>query len=1167
MSQAFAQHDYHNEGDPSAKQAEASNPLRSVWVGASAGTGKTKVLIDRVLRLMLPRESMGEESATLPSRVLCLTFTKTAAAEMSSRIYERLSEWSVKTDEEIKKDLLSVIGSEPSEQILAATRKLFAKVLDAPGGIKIMTIHSFCQYVLKAFPVEAGLPPHFKLVDEKDAREYLTQCLNNIIRETQNNSDSTLAKSFNFLTLHLDAKAMSELMQQIISKRSLLTQIFKYNKDKTGSAENTIKKIYKVLKIKEGLIEADIIKRLFDETNKNIFSRIIEELHTKKKSDEEKSQKIEAWIKGDLNFNSYKTVFLTTEDKIRAKHATKVAIENFPEILEIMQAEAEKILDIIDKVKSLKLAELNASLLTVVASILGRYKEYKSNRDSLDYDDLIIKTGELLSQENMAPWVLYKLDNGIDHILVDEAQDTSPNQWKIVKALSEEFFAGKGSKENIKRTLFVVGDEKQSIFGFQGADPAEFANMQKFFGEKVAREQDSWEIFLNHSFRSTSAVLEIVDRVFSVETSRKGVVSNISHEIKHLAHRKGQAGMVELWPVIKNYKKESSEPWQMPTTIETVDNSSSLLANKIASTIKSWLDNNEILKSKDRPIRAGDILILVQSRGVFVELLMRSLKTANVPVAGVDRINLLDEIAIIDILALAQFALLPKDSLTLANVLKSPLVAISEDELYNICYDRGDRPLWLSLRSKNKEIAESLQHWVRIAGKATPYEFFAEVLNRPCFADKISGRRAFYSRLGYNIQDAIDEFLNLCLHYEQSHIPSLQKFIDWFLRGTTDIKREQQSGDENLVRIMTVHASKGLQAPILFLPDTIKQLHTNNKGKIRLLWSKDESGIPLWSSRKEFDSIIYTEKQNKKTEKQDEEYRRLLYVALTRAEDRLYICGYRGVNKEKENCWYNLVSSVFPKNAKKIDFDIEGKKILDEEENSLPALRFEYQQEALPKKEEDKKTIPAKDDVLPIWCREKPQEEPVPPKPLVPSKPDEDEPAVKPPLADIHNWKFNRGNIIHKLLELLPELPKNKWDNALEKYLARNILEMPKEAQKDLAKEILEVLNHSDFADIFVEGSIAEVPLVGLMGNNILSGKIDRLVVKDNEVLIIDYKSNRNPPETSADIPKIYLKQMALYAASIKKIYPNYKVSCALLWTEAPILMPIENSILDSYSV
>lgn len=1144
-----------NRPHPGEKQSAASNPQKNVWVGASAGTGKTKVLIDRVLRQMLPRLDGG--AATAPEKILCLTFTKTAAAEMSNRIYQRLSEWSVMNDSALAKNLAGLIGAEPTTHIQAEARRLFARVLDAPGGLKIMTIHSFCQSVLKRFPIEAGLPPHFQLMDEQNAVEYLTKCLHDIIADTKIGGHDALAAAFSRLALLLNAEEMSDLMAKIMAKRSLLAEVLRFQGDDEGSAVNTIAAIRTHLKVADGDSEEKVLHDIMTGGDDEKLREALRAQLQGSAEDQKRAANMEPWLANPADrlrhLSDYRDAFFTSGE-IRKRLATKKVQDIYPQVLEVMQAEAERLYDLNLRNTAIRLADINGAMLTVASELVGRYAAYKRSHDCLDFDDLIIRTCALLSDADAVQWVLFKLDQGIDHILVDEAQDTSPYQWRVVRALADEFFAGAGTRDDVIRTLFVVGDEKQSIFSFQGADPYEFARMQNYFGDKVRDVQEGWEIVLDYSFRSTRTVLTVVDQLFNDMAVKRGVVSDIMRDVLHLPFRDGHAGLVELWPLMKPADKVEADAWQMPTQVAFGDNAAIRLAEKMAKTVKGWIDNGDMLPSKGRPIRAGDVLVLVQSRSALVEQIMRALKEQGVPVAGIDRMTLTQEICVMDLLAVAEFALLPKDDLALAVLLKTPLVGMSEEMLFDICHGRTGS-LWTSLRETQPAIAAWIKPLLEKAGRATPYEFFAEILQTPCYADAFSGRRALQARLGTDIFDALDEFLNSCLQYEQTHTPSLQKFVDWFKRGEAQIKREQEGGKTNQVRIMTVHASKGLQAPIVFLPDTVKILHDHNKGRARLLWPEDETGVPLWSPRGEFDAPAYETLRVAAADKQDEEYRRLMYVALTRAEDRLYIGGYLGLRKPaKDNCWYKMIERSFPTEAERIGNDDDY------------VLRLQHPQEVPPQIEDKAQETLHSFEPLPAWAMQPPRAEPSPSQPLTPSKPGEDEPAAKGPLASDEGWKFRRGVIVHQILETLPQLPPDRWERALAAYLSRLQLSMPADEQKNFAAEVLAVLRHPEFAPIFGPASRAEVPVVGLAkASQVVSGQMDRIVVTETDVLIIDYKTNRPPPKDEAGVAVVYLKQMASYINIMQKVYPDKKVKAALLWTDGPYLMPLSDKSLDPY--
>jgi ATP-dependent helicase/nuclease subunit A len=1132
-------------------------------VGASAGTGKTKVLIDRVLRLMLPRPGLGAESATPPEKILCLTFTKTAAAEMSTRIYSVLGDWAVMEDEALDEALYDLSGEYPDRDTHAAARRLFARALDTAGGLKIMTIHSFCQSVLRRFPVEAGIAPHFALMDERDAVDYLRQGLHDIIAARDHAAFGELAR-------YLDSETMPELMEKIAAKRALLLEILKHNGDEEGRAEKTISALYARMGLEQDEDAESILQDAGDllPGEEAILKQILEALLKGSDTDKKRASFMEPWLsnpkrRGAL-FAQYSRAFFTGDGKIYARLATKKAEDAFPGINEAMQSEAERLEAVQEHARAVRLAGVNRALLTVAASLIGRYEAHKRHAARLDYEDLIIRASELLSDTRMAQWVLYKLDEGIDHILVDEAQDTSPNQWRVIRSLSDEFFSGYGVRGETVRTLFVVGDEKQSIFSFQGADPAAFAEMQAFFGAKVEAVQEGWEILLEHSFRSTRAVLETVDSVFAGDTARRGVGLRA---VRHLVHRKeGQAGLTELWPLVRAEEKEEHEPWELPLAIKNTDDASATLARKIAQTVRGWITAKEMLPSRGRPIRAGDVLILVQSRGVFVEKLMRALKEAGVPVAGADRMKLASEICVMDLAACARFALQPRDDLALATILKSPLIGMTEEDLFKLCFGRKGS-VWDALRDTRPDIAPVLERWIEIAGSATPFTFFADILNTPCPGDKTSGRRAFYGRLGLSVHDPLDEFLGRCLHYAQMNAPVLQKFLAWFEEGEADIKREQEGQQEDQVRIMTVHASKGLQAPIVFLPDAARKGHGHAGGRVRLHWPDDASGVPLWAPRAEFETALYRARALLAQERQEEEYRRLLYVALTRAEDRVYVCGWRGKTEPKDDCWHSLVAHSFPPQSQEEPFILDGAPALDGEGKALYLRRATSPQAAEPQRERSATREAGAQTPLPPFAREKPLPEPIIAKPLAPSRPDEDEPAAKGPLDEDTAWRFRRGIIVHRILELLPQLPEVKRAAALKAHLAR--LDLPPEDREAFAAEITAVLAHPDFAAIFGPGSKAEAPVTGIVGETqpfVLSGQIDRLLVTEEEILIVDYKTNRPPPKKPEGVAPMYLKQMAAYRAVMRKIYPGRAIRCALLWTDGPRLMPLPDGLLDRYA-
>ena len=1162
--------------DPNILQRAASNPQESIWVGASAGTGKTKVLTDRVLRLLLPRND-GREG-TPPNRILCLTFTKAAANEMSLRINKTLGHWAVMELEKLKSTLEDLLGHEPSVDQIEAAGQLFANVIDCPAGLQIMTIHSFCQSVLGRFPLEADLPPSFKLLDDSMASDMISSAQSDILKQAQSEqySASPLSNALYSLASDLDEASFTSLINAICSERhQLLTLFNRYN-----NAHGVYAAICEYYEIKQGETADDIIAALCDQKcYDGVALRLVAQslAQDKGKLAPVRAAKILQWLDSPLerrveDFGIYKSAFVTQKGEMH-KNAfpPKAMLKNNPEYADILHKEANRLIDASETLKRIKSAQMTRDLLIIGHEVLKRYNQIKHEHAALDFDDLILRTMTLLSGKtrcfsalsgddisNIAPWIMYKLDQGLDHILVDEAQDTNPEQWRIIEALCEEFFSGNSARDEVLRTSFTVGDIKQSIYSFQRAAPEEFKHMQQRFDRKI---KDSGKvnknIALDISFRSTQSVLRVIDNIFKDEHLNKSIGGGNIH---HKTFRTGQAGMVELWPLFEEAQKESHDFWQPPIAVQNQQSASSELASYIASNIRNWLDSKDMLPAYNRPVQAGDIMILVRTRSKFVDQLVRSLKSLDVPVSGADRMILGDQLAVQDLLALARFCLLPDDDLTLATALKSPILGWNEDEIFSLSYNRKGT-LWQEICNFDYDkINEPVPHvsdqkrefardyLSRLIGRARylgTYEFFSHILNMKCPADNHSGLRAMRTRLGNDALDPIDEFLNAALAFSTDHTDHLQVFLDHQERKNVQIKREiKERGGQ--VQIMTIHGSKGLQAPIVIMPDTIKSSAARKMG--RIIWP-NKTGLctPLYSPRQDDDPKAYKAIYDECSDQDDEEYYRLLYVAMTRAADRLYIAGYQGRKGAKESSWYFKIRAAMQSDDTCIELD-NGH------------IRVENMQEAQPDKASDI-ALSIKDDsaTLPEWALKAAPQEPTPPRPLIPSAPSiEEREAALSPLKAMNNKRFRRGNITHKLLQFLPDFAQDKRKNAALKFVHKNATDLSEKVRNDIVSEVMKIFANPKYAPFFSQQSMAEVSLTGLMTDNrIVSGQIDRLVIGENEIWIVDYKTNRPPPSDPKDIPLIYHKQLAAYHDSITEIYPNHKINCALLWTDGPSLMII----------
>ncbi|MGK9170406.1 double-strand break repair helicase AddA [Inquilinus limosus] len=1134
--------------DPTATQRRASDPGRSVWVGASAGTGKTKVLTDRVLRLML--------AGTPPDRILCITFTRAAAAEMANRIAATLARWATLPDDALQLALADLMGAPPGTEVQTEARRLFAKVLDVPGGMRIQTVHSFCQSLLRRFPVEAGLPPQFELIDDRSAGEMLERVRRQVLE------DEDLGWAVDRVAAAVGAEEFGEIVKALVAERGRLTRLL----DEHGGLAALVTEIRRLLDLPPGATRDSLLQEACADSalDCDALRTAAEALMAGGKTDQERGGMIAAWLADvadrTAGFTVYVGAFLTADGTIRARLATQ-GVAKTPGVLEALQAEADRILALTERLRAAETAETTEALLALGAALIERYRAEKARRALLDYDDLILQTASLLERPGKSAWVLFKLDGGIDHVLIDEAQDTSPEQWRVVAALTEEFFAGLGARSDVERTVFVVGDQKQSIFSFQGADPAEFTRMHGLFDRRIRAAERPFEtIPLETSFRSVTAVLELVDAVFARGPALDGVAPEPPHHFVS-ERRRLDGGLVELWPLIGPSESDEPPAWEPPTEQRGISDPGARLARLIALRIAGWLRDGAMLDSKGRPIRPGDILILVRTRNRFFVELMRALKAANVPVGGMDRMVLTQQLAVMDLMALARFLLLPEDDLSLAELLRGPLIGFDDDRLFALAHGRPGT-LWAAMAASADPAVKAARDWLsEILDRVDfqpPFELFAGVLARPCPGDPISGRRAMLGRLGPEAEDPLDEFLTLALGFERQLPPSLQRFLHWLETGETEVKREQEQGDGQ-VRIMTVHGSKGLQAPIVILPDLVGMPRGGARAGEKILWPDEALPVPLWAPRAAARPPVYREAMERADRRRDQEYRRLLYVALTRAEDRLYLCGHYATERGKpaEGCWYHLCRDGLATHPEAETVAIDG---VEGE-----GLRLHRPQADRPAGPESVAPTAVADAPAPDWLHRPAPPEPEPTRPLTPSRP-EVEPPARSPLEGGDQGRFRRGALIHALLQALPELPAEAREAAARRYLARPQHGRDEAEQAEIVATTLAVLDQAGFEALFGPGSRAEVPVVGLVGGRALSGQIDRLVVTPESVLVVDYKTNRPPPASISTVPRAYLAQMAAYRAALRLVYPGRTVRCALLWTEGPRLMEIPPETLDRHA-
>ncbi len=829
----------------------------------------------------------------------------------------------------------------------------------------------------------------------------------------------------------------------------------------------------------------------------------------------------------------YLSIFCTAELKPRKNIITKTLAKKNPALLDRLLAEQGRVCQLLVRKRAIACRDRTGALLTIVSAVLSRYRAEKDRRGLLDYDDLIDKTRALF-EDVASSWVHYKLDLGIDHLLIDEAQDTSRKQWDIVTKLVAEFTAGAGAR-SVTRTLFAVGDEKQSIFSFQGAAPALFAEMGKYF----QRLHESANLTflpgkLQHSFRSGASVLAAVDTVFGRPEAFEGLSADPVATV-HEALPDKAPGVVEIWPLFKADEKRQMEAWDAPFDTVTETSPQVRLAQRIAGAVRIW--NQQGRKPRE-------VLILVRQRGSLFEAIIRALKDKRIAVAGADRLVLTEHIAVMDLMVLADALLLPDDDLALATALKSPLFGLNEDQLFGLAWNRSGS-LHSALRAKNDpQFAEAAARFDRMAQAArreTPFAFYAQVLG----ADQ--GRKKMLARLGPEAADPLDEFLNLALDYESREAPSLQGFVAWLRAARAEVKRDMEiTRDE--VRVMTVHGAKGLEAPIVIIADTTTKPTGPRDPRLLAL----PAGDLVWAGRQDHDTGPLSPARDRARRSARDEYRRLLYVAMTRASERLIVAGYEGVQKRPAGCWYDLVCDALSPLASEEPGD-----------DGLPVLRF---RQSGPEPKVERATAPIQKPIsLPAWLVRDAPPPSLPASSIAPSAAVVDE---QPYRRGDNRKALLRGRLLHRLMQSLPDIPPPQRAEAVRRHLARAGEDLRDDERDKLAGQVVAVLDDARFAPLFAPGSRAEVPIVGRIvraGESALlvSGQVDRLAVTANEVLIGDYKTNHPAPRRIEDVPPNYIRQLALYRAVIALLYPDRAITAALLWTEVPDLMEIPAAALD----
>jgi len=1135
-----------------AAQKRASDPEASSFVSANAGSGKTHVLVQRVIRLLL--------AGVPPEKILCITFTKAAAANMAERVFSTLGHWVTLDDAALDAAIREAGIPHPDARLRNAARKLFASALETPGGLKVQTIHALCTRLLQQFPFEANVPARFAVLDDRDQAEMMERANLSVFLDASRDPSSATGRAL----LTAMASAADVTFKDVVREACLSRDHFMRWTDAAGSAEAAAAQAAAALGVSVDDRLEEVEREILDGPflPRRRWQEIADALDSGAKTDQKQADQLREALKfsGAAQVDEYLCVFLTDERSPRAAVITKGFARDNPSVARLFDAEVERLKQLIERRRALAVRDRTAALLHIATAAAAHYRREKDERGLLDYEDLIDKTLVMLDRVS-AGWVHYKLDRGVDHVLIDEAQDTSPKQWNIVARLIDEFTSGAGAREGLKRTIFAVGDEKQSIFSFQGAAPREFAERRREFKAKFEDAGLKFDpVSFTYSFRSGRAILQSVDHVFRDPQ----IYGSIHAENAYPVHESlGDAGpsLIEFWDLAEPDRKSDIEGWRAPFDGVSATSPEVKLSRRIQAEIKRLIESGTLTghEGARRPLRYGDVLILVRRRGNAFDAVIQALKHANIPVAGADRLKLTEHIAIIDLMNLADALLLPQDDLALAVALKSPLFGLDDDDLFKLAYERkGSLRQALSQHAadsaKFEEALRRLEQCERRVAQDTPFGFYAWLLGGD------GGRKRVLRRLGHEANDALDEFLELALNHERKAPASLQGFVAWLRAADTEVKRDMEiSRDE--VRVMTVHGAKGLEAGVVFLVDTTSS--PSDTQRLRLVHLPDGRGgkVVVWAGRKADDPAAVAQARAAMLADTEDEYRRLLYVAMTRAADRLIVggCMPGNMNNVRRHCWYDLIEKGLVQSG------------LDEqtiETPDGPIRRFSRATEQLPATAAPAATAQTAVSALPDWLVTALPAAAAGDNLLRPSDAGGAGRGLTSGESVLERSRaMQRGTLVHRLLQALPDVAPIRRRDAARAYLARNATGWSETECETLGQSVLALIDDPRFAAVFAEGSSAEVSIVGrleLPGRPLVSGQIDRLVVTENEVLIIDFKTNHAPPTDPADAPPAYIRQLALYRAVLGKLYPQRTVRAALVWTETPDFMEISSPALDA---
>jgi ATP-dependent helicase/nuclease subunit A len=1162
---------------------DASNPALNATVSASAGSGKTWLLITRIVRLLI-------EGAD-PGNIIALTFTRKAAGEMQIRLNQRLFEMATADDSDLEA-LLRIIDCGITEENKKTAAGLYEKIMHSPYPVRIQTFHSFCQDILARFPLEADIPPGFDLLEDSSLlQRQAWQML--FDKASLNASRSRLNKELDIIMQFCNGPDNTlNALNSFLNHRSDWWAYTSHSQNPVAYACNRLATLLDIEDLQDMKTD-QLTEQFLSEANKvklSQFAGLLREI--KNKTSEKHAASIEQALhecETDSNtaFNLIKSAFIKKDGEILSQGRSlsptlekKLGIENSRRFIELHLEISRDIMEVNELEKRLLSYRINRAWYYAGSIYLDLFQQLKREMRLLDFTDLEWKCYMLLQHADNAHWVQYKIDQRIDHLLIDEFQDTNPTQWHLLSPILEEIAAG---QQHRQRSVFLVGDEKQSIYSFRRANPALQAQASNWLADRL----DARATPLDFSRRSSPAIINCVNLIFD-----QPVIKNIMNSfVTHDTYLDSLPGKVLLFELFRQDDEDTGENEQ--STHEEIYFRNPLLqarelntltarhreAEHIARQIQHLINKPEFItdQGKARCLEFGDIMILMRNR-THIAIYENALKQHGIPYIGSKKGGLLDNIEIQDLSCLLNTLMTPFNNLALAQVLKSPIFSATDEDLILLAQHNDgstgsqhwyERLLQLAADPESKtghalrRASHLLPRWQQLAEQLPVHDcldmIFSEgnIINRFIAASREENKQ----KVAANCQ----RFLELSLETDSGRYPSITRFLQRLnkLESHSDSPPEEPlaQNNANQVTLLTIHGSKGLEAPVVFLADCNSNPRNTNAYASLVSWPASQSrpvNFQLQLNRENTDQVTRQLQQEKLNEQAREELN-LLYVAVTRAREQLYISGSES-GRRNNNSWYQTIYNGLEAATQKetgID-DINQWAYRYAEYNvTTPDKKHntEIKQAVIDERLLKPFTAPPASTfmIAPGLSKNSIFDN----QENLPAQTADD--GINDIKAEQHYARW-RGVIIHRILELLcqtGEYPaNNNTTGEIQQQIQSEILSGHPagiEQMDDCMQEAISTYNSAELETIFnpcTGRSFNEMPLMYMQKQQAVYGIVDRVIKTDDTIYIVDYKSHQlNNTESLQTLAQQFLSQIGYYRNGIEKLWPDHLIKAGILFT------------------